>query len=90
VIRNILRLRPLLWVAGLLLLTFLVSLTWEHQTSYDDGGIGTLAFLFIGLFVVPGQLLGLSFNASIFVALCALVLADLAIGYMARTRTHVA
>jgi hypothetical protein len=90
VIQRILRFRPFLWVAGLLLLAFLVSLTWEHQTSYDDGGIGTAAFLVIGLFVVPGQWLGLSFNASIVVALLVLVVADLAINRMARRRSHVA
>ena len=87
-IQRILRFRPFLWVAGLLLLAFLVSLTWEHQTSYDDGGIGTAAFLVIGLFVVPGQWIGLSFNASIVVALLVLVAADLAINGMARGRTH--
>ena len=89
-IQRILRFRPLLWVAGLLLLAFLVSLTWEQQTSYDDGGIGTLAFLVIGIFIVPGQLLGLSFNVSIVVALVTLVVADIAISRMTRNRTHAA
>ena len=89
-IQRILRFRPFLWVAVLLLLAFLVSLTWEHQTSYDDGGIGSAAFLVIALFVIPGQWLGLSFNASIFGALVVLVVADLAIGRMARRWPHVA
>ena len=89
-IQRIFRFRPFLWVAGLLLLAFLVSLTWEYQTSYDDGGIGSAAFLFIALFVVPGQWLGLSFTASIVVALLVLVVADLAVGRMARRRPHVA
>ena len=88
-IQRILRFRPFLWVAGFLLLAFLVSLTWEHQTSYDDGGMGTAAFLFIGLFVVPGQWLGLSFNASIVVALVLLVVADLVVTRTAGGRSHV-
>ena len=82
-IQCILRFRPFLWIAGLLLLAFLVSLTWEHQTSYDDGGIGTAAFVVIGLFVIPGQLLGLGFNVSIVVELLVLVVADLTINRMA-------
>jgi membrane glycosyltransferase len=90
VIQRILRFRPFLWVAGLLLLAFLVSLTWENQTSYDDGGIGSAAFLVIALFVVPGEWLGLGFTASIVVALLVLVVADLAINRMARGRPHVA
>ena len=89
-IQRILRFRPFLCIAGLLLLAFLVSLTWEHQTSYDDGGIGTAAFVVIGLFVIPGQLLGLSFNASIVVALLVLVVADLAINRMASRRSDIA
>jgi hypothetical protein len=79
-----------LWIAGLLLLAFLISLTWEQQTSYDDGGIGTAAFVVIGLFVIPGQFLGLSFNASIVVALLVLVVADFAINRMASRRSDVA
>jgi hypothetical protein len=90
VIQCILRFRPFLFVAGLLLLAFLVSLTWEHQTSYDDGGIGTAALLVIGLFVAPGQWLGLSFNASIVIALLVLVVVDLAIKHIASRRSHVA
>jgi hypothetical protein len=89
VIQHFLKFRPFLWVAGLLFSAFLVSLTWEHQTAYDDGGIGTAAFLVIGLFVVPGQWLGLSFNASIVVALLVLLAADFAIDRMARGRPHV-
>ena len=88
-IQRILKFRPFLCIAGILLLAFLVSLTWEHQTSYDDGGIGTAAFLFIGLFVVPGQWLGLSFTASIVVALLFLVVTDLAISRIATRRSHV-
>jgi len=89
VIQRIHRFRPFLWLVGLLLLATLVSLTWEHQTSYDDGGIGTAAFLVIGLFVVPGQLLGLSFNASIVAALLMLVALDLAIARVIRNQSQV-
>ena len=88
-IQRILRFRPFLWLASLLLLAFLVSLTWEHQTSYDDGGIGSAAFLVIAFFVIPFEWLGLSFTASIVVALLVLVVADLAVGCMARRRSHV-
>jgi apolipoprotein N-acyltransferase len=90
VIQRILRIRPFLWVAGILLLAILVSLTWEHQTSYDDGGIGSAAFLVISLFVAPGQWLGLGFNTSVVVALLVLVVADLVVSRMARRRSHVA
>lgn len=89
-IQHILKFRPFLWLAGLLLLAFIVSLTWEHQTSYDDGGVGTAAFLTIGLFVILGQWLGLSFNASVVASLLVLFVADLAISRIARRRPHVA
>ena len=88
-IQRILKFRPFLWLAGLLLLAFIVSLTWGHQTSYDDGAVGTATFLVVGLFVIPGQWLGLSFNASVFAALLVLIVADLVISRIASGRPHV-
>ena len=57
----VLRARPFLILGILALGAFLVSLTWERGTSYDDGGLGTLSFLIeftIGLpFLLPTQAL---------------------------------
>ena len=76
-IQGILRLRPLLWIAGVLLLAFLVSLTWENQTSYDDGGIGSAAFAVMAPFAVVGETVGLDYPTSVVVSLILLVAADL-------------
>ena len=86
---RILKLRPLLWIAGVLLLAYLVSFTWERQTSYDDGGLGTLSFLIVTLFSVPGEFLGLGFAASVFFALAILVFSDVVIGLKFLNRPHV-
>ena len=88
-ITRILKLRPLLWIAAILLSAYLVSFTWERQTSYDDGGLGTLSFLIVTLFSVPGELLGLGFAASVLLALAFLVIADVVINRKLRGRSHV-
>lgn len=41
-------------VASILLVSLLISFTWENGTSYDDGGLGTLAFIVL----IPIQLVG--------------------------------
>ena len=87
-ISRILALRPLLWVATILLTAYLVSFTWERQTSYDDGGVGTLSFLVVMLFSLPGEFLGLGYGASVLVALVVLILADLLINRKIRNRAH--
>jgi len=60
-LRTFLRIRPFLWLLGIVLASIAVSFTWEKSTSYDDGGIGTLSFLVlftIGLpALVPSRLL---------------------------------
>ena len=88
-ITRILKLRPLLWIAAILFLAYLVSFTWERQTSYDDGGLGTLSFLIVTLFSVPGEFLGLGFAASVLLALAVLVLADVVISREVRDKSHV-
>ncbi len=75
-IQRILRLRPLLWIAGVLLLAFLVSFTWENQTSYDDGGIGSAAFAIMVPFAVVGETIGLDYPTSVVASLIVLVIAD--------------
>lgn len=87
-IARVLKLRPLLWIAAILFLAYLVSFTWERQTSYDDGGLGTLSFLIVTLFSVPGEFIGLGFAASVFLALAILVLADVVISRKSRNRSH--
>lgn len=66
------RARPLLILAGVTVAALLVSLSWEGATSYDDGGIGSAAFLIIGAISIPGKFLGLGFlgGALAFIALC--------------------
>ena len=76
-LQRILSLRPLLWIAGILLLAFLTSLTWENQTSYDDGGFGSVAFAVMVPFVLVGQLVGLDFVTSVVASLFVLVAGDL-------------
>jgi hypothetical protein len=73
VVAKFLKLRPLLWLAAVLLLAFLVSFTWEQWTSYDDGGIGTLSFVVVTLLSLPGEFLGLSYVASAGLSLALLV-----------------
>ena len=36
----------------------LISTTWEQQTSYDDGGTGTFAFVVLAIFGVLWELVG--------------------------------
>jgi hypothetical protein len=74
--RFLIRWRPLLWVAALVVVAVLISFTWESQTSYDDGGIGTASFLVITVSAIPGQALGLGYGASLFLAVLGLVIAD--------------
>jgi hypothetical protein len=68
VLGSLIRLRPFLWLLGLVLLAVLISITWENTTSYDDGGLGTAAFLILvtlgAPFLLPSQLLGGSFGGS--------------------------
>jgi len=62
VLNNLLRMRPFLWLLGLALVALLVSATWEKSTSYDDGGLGTAAFLLLvsvgAPFLLPSQFFG--------------------------------
>jgi hypothetical protein len=62
VLIRLIRMRPFLWLLGLALAAVLVSITWERATSYDDGGLGTAAFLLLitigAPFLLPSQLLG--------------------------------
>ncbi len=74
--RFLIRWRPLLWVAGLVVVAVLISFTWERQTSYDDGGLGTASFLVTTVSAIPGQALGLGYGASLFVAVLGLVITD--------------
>ena len=54
------RTRPFLLLGAVATAAFLVGLTWEKYTYYDDGGVGTISFLLVftvGLpFVLPAQL----------------------------------
>jgi hypothetical protein len=86
IISHLLRVRPLLWLAALMATALLVSLSWETATSYDDGGVGTAAFLVLGVAALPGQLLGLGYlgSAAAFVLLC--VAGDLAIRAYQRSK----
>ena len=70
-----LRLRPFLLLAVLTTIAVFVSFTWEHSTSYDDGGVGSAAFLVIAALSIPGKVLGLDFLGSsiAFIALCIVV-----------------
>jgi hypothetical protein len=87
-ISRILKFRPLLWVAAILLLSYMVSFTWERHTSYDDGGVGTISFLIITLFSAPGEFFGFGFGSSVFLALASLIFADVLIGLKIRDRSH--
>ena len=75
-IQTVFRLRPLLWIAAVLLLAFLVSFTWENQTSYDDGNFGSAAFFVMAPFAIVGESIGLDYTTSVVVSLIVLVVGD--------------
>lgn len=64
---KILRCRPLLILVGILLAALAVSLSWEVRTYYDDGGLGTVAFIILFPLVELGRLVGI--DGPIFVVL---------------------
>lgn len=76
---RLLRLRPLLCLAVILAAAILISMTWEKQTSYDDGGLGTFAFVVIGVFGTPWTLVGLNYALGSMLSLLALVVGDIAL-----------
>jgi hypothetical protein len=75
-IQTVFKLRPLLWIAAVLLLAFLVSFTWENQTSYDDGRFGSAAFVVMAPFAIAGESIGLDYTTSTVVSLIVLVVGD--------------
>jgi len=45
ILRLVLRLRPTLWLLGVVLTAHYAATFWERGISYDDGGLGTASFL---------------------------------------------
>jgi hypothetical protein len=54
---RLLLLRPFLWLLAIVVIAGLVGLTFERSTSYDDGGVGTAAFLVLNTLGLPFTLL---------------------------------
>ena len=85
---RLLRLRPLLCLAVILAAAILISMTWEKQTSYDDGGLGTFAFVVIGVFGTPWTLVGLNYALGSMLSLLALVVGDIALARRLRRASY--
>ena len=58
------------------MLSFGISVTWEHQTAYDDGGVGSFAFVVLALFGLPWEFVGIDDFRGPFLSIGMLVIAD--------------
>jgi hypothetical protein len=79
------RSRPFLVLAAITVATFVAALFMEHGISYDDGGVGSVVFLFWLVFLWPAQFVHVKlfvFGSTLSIVAYWITLLAMVVGYL--------